>query len=236
MRVVLWMIVLLLASAPSLASTPAPIDPAVRAAGTISDTELDEIYAVLYTTIRRAKFVLRPTQQMPPNDPLVHFDRLDGGHALIWVDRTLVRRPPGADLTRGNDAAVAATGALAIAAITAGSAGSAWKARLDRTPDHVVLSHAIGIAFATRSDREVAASRAQVAWVHANIKPGITQEAAYRKLVARKLAVTRSTRDLLVGYSMGFNAGCMNSLMQRLEFDSAHKLTTIEESPQTRCQ
>ena len=58
---------------------------------------------------------------------------------------------------------------------------------------------------------------------------------AYRMLVARHLAVTRSTRDLLVGYSLGFNAGCMNETEQRISFHD-HHLTTITETPQTRCQ
>lgn len=237
MWLVLWFAVLVLASTPFAgAATPVPADPAVRVAQTISQTELDEIYAVLYTTIRRAKFVLRPASQMPADDPLVHYERLDGGHALILVEHTLVRRSRGSDLTAGKDAAVAATGALALAAIDAGSAGSAWKARFDRTKDRTTLSHAIGIAFAERSDRQVAESRANVAWVHANLKPGMTQNDAYRTLVARHLAVTRSTRDLLVGYSLGFNAGCMNETQQRISFDAAHHLTTITEDPQTRCQ
>jgi len=234
MRFVWWFAVLVLASTSFVAAaTPAPHAPAI---GPISSTELDEIYAVLYTTIRRAKFALRPASLMPPDDPLVHFDRLDGGHAQIWVERTLVKRPRGDDLTRGNDAAIAATGALALAAIDAGSAGQAWKARFDRTADHAALSHAIGAAFAERSDQQIAESRANVAWVHANFKPGITEDDAYRKLLARHLAVVRSPRDLVVGYSLGFNAGCMNETQQRISFDHAHHLTTITETPQTRCQ
>ena len=170
MWLVLWFVSIVLVSTPfAAAATPATAPAAV---GPISQTELDEIYAVLYTTIRRAKFVLRPANLMPADDPLVHFDRLDGGHAQIWVERTLVRRPRGDDLTRGNDAAIAATGALALAAIDAGSAGNAWKVRFDRTKDHAALSHAIGTAFAERSDRQVAESRANVAWVHSTSNRG----------------------------------------------------------------
>jgi hypothetical protein len=236
MRLVLWFAVLVLASTSmATAATPAPsAPPAAHSVGPISQTELDEIYAVLYTTIRRAKFVLRPANLMPANDPLVHFDRLDGGHAQIWVERTIVRQPRGS--VAGNDAAVAATGALALGAIEAGSAGSAWKARMDRTKDWPALSHAIGTAFAERSDRQIAESHANVEWVHANFKPGMTEDDAYAKLAARHLAVTRTNRDLTIGYSLGFDAGCMNQTQQVLSFDGAHHLTTITENPQTRCQ
>ena len=237
MWLVLWFAVMVLASTPSAgAATPAPSDPAVRAAHTISQTELDEIYAVLYATIRRAKFVVRSAKQMPPNDPLVHYDRLDGGHPQIWVERTVVRRPRGDTLTAGNDAAIAATGAVALAAIDAGSAGGAWKARLVRTKDRATLGHAIGFAFAERSDKQVAESRANVAWVHANLTPGITQDEAYRKLVAHRLVAVRSVRELRIGYSVGFNAGCVNKTQQRLSFDKKQRLTSITEEPQTRCQ
>lgn len=238
MRGLLWCaaLLLMLGALPAAAATPLPTDPAVRMAATISEKELDEIYAVLYTTIRRSKFILRPANQMPPDDPLVHFDRIDGGHPLIWVERTLVRRAPGPDLTRGNDSAIAATGALAIAAIELGSAGAPWKARLDRTPDRVVLSHAIGVAFADRSDREVTEAHADVAWVHTHLKPGMIDADAYRALLQRHLPVERSYRDLVVGYSLGFNAGCMNEMLQRITFNDAHRLTTITETTQQRCQ
>jgi hypothetical protein len=238
MRGLWWCVVLALTigASPAPSATPLPTDPAVRMAATISQKDLDAIYAVLYTTIRRAKFILRPANQMPPGDPLVHFDRIDGGHPLIWVERSLVRRAPGPDLTRGNDSAVAATGALALAAIELGSAGAAWKARLDRTPDRAVLSHAIGIAFADRSDRQISQARTDVAWVHAHLKPGTIDGEAYRLLVGHHLPVVRSSRDLLVGYSLGFNAGCMNEMLQRITFNDDHRLTTITETTQQRCQ
>jgi hypothetical protein len=221
---------LVAASAP-----PRPADPAARMAATISQTELDQIYAVLYSTIRRAKFIVRSSGEMPPNDPLVHYDHLDAGRALIWVERSLVRRPPGADLTRSNAAAVAATGALAIASIDSGKAGKHWKARLERTHDRATLSHAIGLAFAERSDRQVAKSRADVEWVHAHLKPGMIDGEAYRLLAARHLPVDRENRDLIVGYAFGFNAGCINGTLQRITFND-HRLARITETSAQRCQ
>jgi hypothetical protein len=225
----------MLGALPARAAAPLPADPAARMAATIPQKDLDAIYAVLYTTIRRAKFVLRPANDMPANDPLVHFDHIDGGHPVILVERSLVRRAPGPDLTRGNDSAIAATGALAIASIELGSAGEAWRARLERTKDRALLSHAIGLAFADNSDRQVKKARADVAWVHAHLKPGMIDGEAYRLLAARHLPVDRSERDLVVGYALGFNAGCMNEMLQRITFND-HRLTTINESTQQRCQ
>lgn len=228
-------LLLLLGVPPAAAATPLPSDPAARMAATIPQKELDEIYAVLYTTVRRSRFILRPAEQMPADDPLVHFDRIDGGHPLIWVERSLVRRAAGPDLTRGNDSAIAATGALAIAAIELGSAGSVWKARLDHTQDRALLSHAIGLAFAENSDRQVTQARADVAWVHTHLRPGMIDGEAYRLLVQRHLPVDRSERDLVVGYALGFNAGCVNEMLQRITFND-HRLTTITETTQQRCQ
>jgi len=220
---------------PAPAATPLPADPAVRMAAAISQTELDVVYAVLYPTVRRAKFVLRSANEMPANDPLVHFERIDGGHPVIFVERSLVRRASGPDLTRGNESAVAATGALAIAAIELGVAGAAWKARLERVRDRALLSHAIGLAFADSSDRQVQKTRADVGWVHAHLKRGMIDGEAYRLLAQRHLAVDRAERDLIVGYALGFNAGCVNEMRQRIAF-SDHRLTSISESTQQRCQ
>jgi hypothetical protein len=178
------MISLLLAMV--LTASPMPsVDETIDAlARSIPYDQAMQAYIAMYAENKhhRGVFVPKPAQEMPANDPLVHYAgmRSDGSFE-IWMTVASKTFSEGQNRAFGN----AMIAAMIRAAAEDGDAGPDWKARFDHATDPLLLSRAVARAITMKAETQQEQARQNLAWTREHIKSGMRRQEVYSALRGR---------------------------------------------------
>lgn len=175
---------------PSSSATPAPV---ASTAPALSDRDLVSLITSIFRIDQLRPRVglerlVKPANEMPPNDPMVHYaGRGPKGEAYLWIYANARTHLDPASLKAYEEAY---TAALLAVAMERGAAGPDWQRRYEAATDKVAFTHGFAHAWTVLGERKSAKARSDIAWVHANIEPGMTRATVYALLKRRGLVAT----------------------------------------------
>jgi len=144
---------------------------------------------------------------------------LESEAGLKMIQQSMDPNIPGADIDT--------YASMFEAAADSGAAGPVWKKRYDAAQDKLRFGQTLALALIMSGDRITAKSRADAAWVHANVKIGVSRAALVSLLATRGLKLQIGRGVDYIELPLGGNIACGSSTGIEFRFDQAGKLATI---------
>lgn len=210
---------------------PAPIrtsDPSLDAdASKITDAQLAELVKGYFAAGAVIKY---ETATLPAGQYAVYRGKDASGYYIIATDAGKAQQASDTGTTPSgmNDDTFAA---VFSAVVDSGLAGTEWKQRYDAAPDKARFGQMLARAYDLANERQIAKSRADVAWIHANVPLGSSRDQTIALLKSRGLRPYATAKNITMDFGLGSSMVCGRDMAVTLTFDSNDRLVKIADSP-----
>ena len=213
---------------------PAPIrtsDPSLDAeASTINDAELGELIKGYFAV---GAIVEIQHASLPAGQYAVYRGKNATGRYVVVIDDTKAQQASDTGTTPSG-MAEDENAAMFSAIVDSGTAGAAWKQRYDQAPDKARFGRMLARAYDLANQRQIAKSRADVAWIHANVPLGSSRERTIALLTSRALHPYTKQKNITIEFGLGSSIACGRDMAVTLTFDANDRLAKIEDSPESQ--